>query len=157
MEKLALTPTQVATIYEAADEPAIKAAIGLAATTGMRRGEVLGLKWADIDSSGVVTISRAWTTGDRGQHMTDTKNRKLKVIPLGTFGTNVLTHYRRHQVEVWGDELGEWVLSYVNGELPLSARVVTAYFGRLTKRLGIKATFHDLRHFAQSTLRGARR
>ncbi len=58
-EKLALTPEQVAAIYEAAEEPAVKVAIGLAATTGMRRGEVCGLKWDDIDpETGLVTIER---------------------------------------------------------------------------------------------------
>ena len=49
VEKVALTPTQVAAIYAAAKEPAVKVAIGLAAVTGMRRGEVCGLKWSDID------------------------------------------------------------------------------------------------------------
>jgi integrase len=149
VEKVTLTPEQVAAIYEAADEPAMKAAIGLAATTGMRRGEVLGLKWSDI-SNGIVTISRAWTTDDNGQHLTTTKNKQKRSIPLGPFGVNVLATYRGHQVDVWGENLGEWVLSYINGDEPLHARVVTAYFARLTKRLGIKATFHDLRHFHQS-------
>jgi len=150
MEKTALTPAQVAALYEGADdEPAIRAVIGLAATTGMRRGEVLGLKWSDIDS-GIATVSRAWVSDDHGQHLSTTKNRRRRTIPLGTFGSNVLEAYRRHQVAVWGDELGEWVFSYGDGADPLSARAVTAYFARLAKRVGIKATFHDLRHFHQS-------
>jgi integrase len=152
-EKVALTPAQVAALYEAADdEPAIRAAIGLAATTGMRRGEIAGLKWSDIDpETGLLTIQRAWVSDDHGQHLSTTKNQRRRTIPLGTFGSNVLEAYRRHQVAAWGDELGEWVFSYYgDGTDPLSARAVTAYFARLAKRLGIKATFHDLRHFHQS-------
>ena len=62
-DTVALTPEQVAALYEAADEPAVKVTIGLAAVTGMRRGEVLGLKWSDIDpETGLVTIERAWVS-----------------------------------------------------------------------------------------------
>ena len=58
-DTVALTPEQVAAIYEAAAEPAVKVAIGLAATTGMRRGDVCGLRWSDIDpETGLVTIER---------------------------------------------------------------------------------------------------
>ena len=83
-DKVALTPEQVAAIYEAADEPAVKVAIGLAATTGMRRGEVCGLKWSDIDpETGLVTIERAWVSDDHGQHLSPSKSGKNRTIPLG--------------------------------------------------------------------------
>jgi integrase len=151
-DKLALTPEEVAAIYEAADEPAVKVAIGLAATTGMRRGEVCGLKWSDIDSeTGLVTIERAWVSDDHGQHLTTTKSKKKRIIPLGPFGEQVLATYERHQKAEWG-ELGEWVVSYTNGDVPFSARTLTSDFGRLAKDLGIAGTVHDLRHFAQSQL-----
>ena len=45
-DKLALTPEQVAAIYEAAGEPAVKVAVGLAANHGDAAGEVCGLEWA---------------------------------------------------------------------------------------------------------------
>ena len=54
----------------------------------------------------------------------------------------------------WG-ELGEWVVSYDGGDTPFNAKTLTAEFGRLAKGLGIAATFHDLRHFAQSELNAA--
>ena len=151
-DKVALTPEQVAAIYEAAEEPAVKVAIGLAAVTGMRRGEVCGLKWSDIDpETGLVTIERAWVSDDHGQHLTGTKSGKKRIIPLGPFGEQVLATWERHQRAEWG-ELGEWVVSYINGDVPFSARTLTADFGRLAKGLGIDATFHDLRHFAQTQL-----
>lgn len=151
-EKVALTPDQVAAIYEAATEPAVKVAIGLAATTGMRRGEVCGLKWSDIDpETGLITIERAWVSDDHGQHLTGTKSGKKRIIPLGPFGEQVLADWEAKQVAEWG-ELGEWVVSYTNGDVPFSARTLTYDFGQLAKGLGIDATFHDLRHFAQSQL-----
>lgn len=115
-EKVALTPEQVAAMYEAAEEPAVKVAIGLAAVTGMRRGEVCGLKWSDIDpESGLVTIERAWVSDDHGQHLTTTKSGKKRTIPLGPFGEELLAAWEARQRAEWG-ELGEWVISWVNGE-----------------------------------------
>jgi integrase len=152
VEKAALTPEQVAAIYEATDEPAVKAAIGLAATTGMRRGEVCGLKWSDIDTeTGLITIERAWVTDDHGQHLSTTKSRKKRTIPLGPFGEQVLATYERGLRGEWG-ELGEWVISYDGGDTPFSARTLTTDFARLAKGVGASGTFHDLRHFAQSQL-----
>lgn len=151
-DKVALTPEQVAAIYGAADEPAVKVAIGLAATTGMRRGEVCGLKWSDIDpETGLVTIERAWVSDDHGQHLSTPKSGKKRTIPLGPFGEQVLADWEAKQRAEWG-ELGEWVVSWVNGDEPFSARALTHDFGRLAKSLDIDATFHDLRHFAQSQL-----
>ena len=118
----------------------------------MRRGEVCGLKWSDIDpETGLVTIERAWVSDDHGQHLTGTKSGKKRIIPLGPFGEQVLADWEAHQKAEWG-ELGEWVVSYTNGDDPFSARTLTADFGRLAKDLEIDATFHDLRHFAQTQL-----
>ncbi len=151
-EKTALTPEQVAAIYEAAEEPAVKVAIALAAVTGMRRGEVCGLKWSDIDpETGLVTIERAWVSDDHGQHLTTTKSKKKRTIPLGPFGRQVLASWEARQRAEWG-ELEDWVVSYTGGDVPFTARTLTADFKRLAKQLGIDATFHDLRHFAQTTL-----
>jgi integrase len=97
----------------------VKVAIGLAAVTGMRRGEVCGLKWSDIDpESGLVTIERAWVSDDRGQHLTTTKSGKKRTIPLGPFGEELLAAWEARQRAEWG-ELGEWVISWVNGDVPL--------------------------------------
>jgi len=52
----------------------------LAATTGMRRGEILALKWKDIDfTQGIITIERAWK--DRKELGLPKWNRK-RVVPV---------------------------------------------------------------------------
>ena len=48
--------------------------------TGMRSGELYGLRWQDIDeSSGIIQISHQWTNKD-GYH--STKSNKCRVIPI---------------------------------------------------------------------------
>ena len=110
----------------------------------------MGLKWSDIDpETGLVTIERAWVSDNHGQHLRPTKSGDKRTIPLGPFGEQVLAGWASKQRAEWG-ELGEWVVSYDNGDTPFSARTLTADFGRLAKGLGIKGTFHDLRHFADT-------
>ena len=88
---------------------------------------------------------------DHGQHLTTTKSKKKRTIPLGPFGRQVLASWEARQRAEWG-ELEDWVVSYTGGDMPFTARTLTADFKRLAKQLGIDATFHDLRHFAQTTL-----
>jgi len=152
-DKTALTAAEVASIYAAAEEPAVRLAIGIAATTGMRRGEVIGLKRSDIDpETGLVTIERAWVPDDHGQHLTTPKSGKTRKIPLGPFAEQVLADWEAKQRAEWGEQLGPWIVTYDGGTTPFNARALTFEFGRLARSLGITATFHDLRHFAQSQL-----
>ncbi|EQD60987.1 phage integrase, partial [mine drainage metagenome] len=47
-----LTPEQVRALLAAARGDRLEALCVLAGTTGMRRGELLGLRWADVDLAG---------------------------------------------------------------------------------------------------------
>src|SRR5262249_33730081 len=48
-ETQVFTPEQIQVLLEKADECDMAALLALAAVTGMRRGEILGLHWSDID------------------------------------------------------------------------------------------------------------
>jgi integrase len=55
-------------LLEAAKEDRLEALYVLAVTTGMRRGELLGLKWSDVDlESATVSIRRTLTRVDNGK------------------------------------------------------------------------------------------
>jgi integrase len=152
VEKDAMTAEEVRAIYAACKELPVKLAVALAAVTGMRRGEVCGLRWADIDAeTGIATIERAWVSDDHGQHLTTTKSKKKRRIPLGTFGMQLLTAWEQHQRAEWGEPFGEWVVSYT-GHSPMTARTLTSDFSAAAKKLGIKHTFHGLRGFHQNVL-----
>ena len=46
-----LTPPEIRRLLDAADEP-VRTLLLCAVLTGMRRGELLGLKWEDVDPEG---------------------------------------------------------------------------------------------------------
>jgi integrase len=55
----------------------------LAATTGARRGELLALRWADIDlAQGSISIQRALVEGPTGPVLAPTKTRRPHHLEL---------------------------------------------------------------------------
>jgi integrase len=84
-------------------QPVLAAAIALAASTGMRRGELLGLRWDDIDLDAEVIMVRrslkqaaagpVWTAGD-------VKSHAERLVNLDPFSVAVLRRHRE-PVEGW--------------------------------------------------------
>jgi integrase len=110
-----------------ADEnPDIKYIVQFAIETAMRRSEICGLRWENIDLAGRVAL------------LPDTKNGTFRRVPLSSVALSVLTTIpRRMDGFVWG----------VNPD------TVTRSFERCCKNAGIESmTFHDLRHEATSRL-----
>jgi len=152
----------------------------LAATTGLRRGELLGLRWSDISDAGVLTVrqsmardrSGGWSAGDVKS------DRSRRSIPLPSRARQAIETQRTRQrfAEaaagddwhnpdglVFTDALGRPLLpEYVSHRWPrdrdavhacndaCAARGHTDATGRLPKR-----TFHDLRHSAATALLAA--
>ncbi|WP_416729339.1 tyrosine-type recombinase/integrase [Fictibacillus sp. JL2B1089] len=126
----------------------------IAIFTGMRRGEILGLKWQDIDfdlKKIYVTRSLAFTS-EKGLFLKDVKTSKSRrQISLSPYIIDVL---RQHQVKQnnFKEKLGEdytdndLVFTSLNGNFK-DPRNLLREFSRLTKKADlIKISFHDLRH-----------
>ena len=69
------------------DSP-FRRAVVLALHTGMRIGEVCGLRWCDVDfESGLITVRHSVAyVKDRGSFIKDTKNHDLRTIPIDPVG-----------------------------------------------------------------------
>jgi integrase len=122
-----LTPPELRSTLEVADEW-MRAPIALAAFTGMRRSELLSLRWKDVDLAG------------RLIYMRDTKNGSLRVIAINQIALNVLLSLSR-------GGLSDLVFAGVDGPK------LSVYTKRLFELLKIEgASFHSLRHTAASWL-----
>ena len=80
-----------------------KTAVRLLLFTGLRRGEVLGLEWKDIDfDNAIMQVQRtSLYLPDMGVFEDDTKNRSSnRVIKLPQTAVSDLKQYRRYQLEM---------------------------------------------------------
>ena len=109
----------------------LKPIVILALNTGMRRGEILGLKWRDIDfKRGIIYIY-------------DTKNKEKREVPVNEQAKTALIRTRKHPQS-------EYVFCNQNGS-PMTQNRKS--FLTALKKSGIKDfKFHDLRHTFASHL-----
>ncbi len=95
-----LNPEQVKILLEAAKGTNLYALYLLAITTGMRQGELLGLKWEDVDlRTGVLQVRRTIFNGQVGAPKTSKGRRSIKLTQAA------IEVLQRHQRQ------GEWVFS----------------------------------------------
>lgn len=130
-----------------------------ALTSGVRRGELLGLQWQDINLlDATVHVRRTLTVVDHDLRYKSPKSRRSKrVIVLPQFMVEVLSKYRELQCRQFR-ALG---LESPTGITPVFDRYGSAWnpqnfscmFYRATHRLRRALRFHDLRHsFASLSL-----
>lgn len=112
-EPIALNEAEMAALLNAARHPSDRAkrsggpsadpwfypAVAFAMYTGARRGEVLGLRWSDVDfESNTVSIRRSLTrTHSRGLFFKEPKNGKARTIAMPATLTAILTQHRAAQ------------------------------------------------------------
>ena len=120
-----LTPGELKAALESAPEW-MRAPMAFAACTGVRRGEMLSLRWMDVDVK------------NRRLYLRETKNGALRILPISESALIVLRSLPEGKPS-------EAVFAGVDPTF------LSVYTKRVFKRLGIlDASFHTLRHTAAS-------
>jgi integrase len=134
----------------------------LVLATGMRRGEIAGLRWCDVDlDAGVLAVRRSRVSVSYTVHESEPKTRSgRRTISVDERVVAVLSAHRRRQLEerlAWGPAWTDsgYVFTSENG-VPLHPERITVLFGCLASAAGVPTIrLHDLRHTSASLLLSA--
>jgi integrase len=159
-------------------DPLLATAVALAALTGLRRGELLALRWSDVDLEvGSIKVERAITVIEGTTHIGPTKTHQVRRVALDEVGIMVLRKRLDYMIEL--SERADstlvddpYILSTnANGGRPVNPDTLTHRFSALCRTLEGPARkkakkqgtplkdserwpfrLHDLRHFSVTTL-----
>src|SRR5215207_10070502 len=159
-----LTPQQAKVLLQTAHEAgdSLEALYVLAVHTGLRQGELLGLKWEDVDlEDGSLQVRRTLATTKAGPQLTSPKTKgSRRTVRLTQSTVNALRSHLERQLEEIGRAGSLWrenglIFASEAGD-PLDRRYVTNHrFKPLLKRAGLpQIRFHDLRHTCATLLLG---
>lgn len=152
-EMRVLDPVGVAQLLRAAQGTELVAVVAVAIGTGLRRGELLALRWSDVNlDARRLTVHRSLETVKR---VTQTKPPKTargaRTIALPPFVADILRAQREHQ-EAQSRNLGltaredGWVFTRADGS-SWEPGAFSLAFARFVKRAKLPhVRFHDLRH-----------
>jgi integrase len=133
-------------------------ALHLAATTGMRRGELAGQRWGDWNRT-AHSISVARARQSVGGHSVEvpckTKNSR-RCIDLDPHTETVLAHWKRRQHrDGHRVDLDDAIFTNTKGQ-PVHPESISQLFTRQLARINLPTIrFHDLRHTHATLLAGS--
>jgi integrase len=155
------SPEQLRTFLASVRNDRLYAAYLLLATTGARRGEVLGLRWDAIDlDASRVSIERTLTTVASRIEWSKPKTAKgRRQLALDPATVAALRDHRRRQLEermAWGSAYQDQGLVFAREDgSPLHPELFLRAFRQRTKAASVpRIRLHDIRHtYATEALR----
>lgn len=110
--------------------------------TGLRQGELLGLRWRDVDwRAGRVRVRRSYVRGEFGSPKS---KRSSRAVPLADRVARVLEQHFQRSAYQADDDL---VFAHPQLGTPLDRSKVLKRFKAAAARAGLeRLRFHDLRH-----------
>jgi integrase len=160
-----LTVEQVHKLLAAVEGHEMEALFKLALATGLRRGELMGLKWQDINlETGVLQVRRILSRvpskmPGKGYVEAEPKTQKSRrSVVIAPFALEALKHHRERQLEakikvgpLWQDH--DYVFCTSIGTHLNPTRDMLDQLKALLKKAGLPdIRFHDLRHSAATLL-----
>ncbi|MGI5259567.1 tyrosine-type recombinase/integrase [Streptomyces angustmyceticus] len=146
------------TFLEAARSDALYPAFVLAVALGLRRGEILGLQWRDVDlDRRTLTVRTTLNRGGKELYLDTTKNRRARVIPVPRMCVAPLRWQHMRQAGQRAALGAEWhdsglVFTTRSGR-PIEPRNLYRSFQRVSTSAGLPSVrLHDTRHGCASLL-----
>lgn len=160
-KRQAFSVEQLTRIFEAVRDDPIEVPVYLGSYCGLRRSEILGLQWSDIDfKNRIIQIrhTRTCTVTEIFEDNTKSETSKRK-LPLDEEVERILLNAKKKQEEyklVFGNtyQVNDFVCVYPDGK-PLPCDYVSSHFRLILKRLGYTEkgyNFHALRHTAATLM-----
>lgn len=147
-----IDPAQMGTLLSAVGTGPMHIPVLLAITTGMRRGEILGLRWRDVRlDDAVLSVTQTLEQTAKGVTFKEPKTeRSRRTIALPSLAVDALRRHKAQQAEqrlklgpIYADH--DLICCRTDGT-PLSPRAVTKAFAVIASALKLGVRFHDLRH-----------
>lgn len=146
------TAEQARAFLAAATDDRHGAIYDLDLNTGLRRGELAGLRWEDVDlDRAQLAVRRNRVSVDHTVHDGVPKSRKARTVDLDADTVAMLRAHRRRQLEErlkWGEAWTDTGLVFTREDgTALHPTTITWHLKRLTKLAKVPTIrLHDLRH-----------
>jgi integrase len=157
----AYTVEEVRRLVVASEETPLNNFVLLDALTGLRRGELCGLRWGDIDfDAAELRVVRELVRDSSGLHIDDTKTSSARSVALPAAALAALRREKAQQARrrllagsAWIDS--GYVFTTAQGG-PLEPRNVSRKYARIAKLAGTTDSgMHALRHYAATVWLGS--
>jgi integrase len=152
-EMQVLDEDETATLLDQLGNSRLHIPVLLAVTTGLRRGEILGLRWSDVDfASGTVTVVQSLEQTSEGLNFKSPKtHRSRRAVALPSMTVEALRAHRAEQgkerLSIGPDYDDNDLVCPRPGGSPWRPDVFSGSFVKSIRRLDIRQIrFHDLRH-----------
>lgn len=134
------SPEEILALVRAAEDEQDAAIFLTAAFTGLRLGELLALRWRDVDFAGWTIRVRASYSGG---HLTTPKSGKVRAVPLAPNVASALARLAQNRRRASDEDL---VFPGVFGEY-LCGNALRKRYKKALRDAGLRQLrFHDLRH-----------
>jgi integrase len=155
-----LTVDEARRLLDAAQGDRLEALYVLAVTTGMRQGELLALRWQDVDmKNGAVSVRRTITRNggsiEMGEPKTKKSRRSIRLTPRAIEALEAHLEHQLREMGILGDRYEDQGLIFTTSTgRPINpSNLRQKNFARLLKDARLPhIRFHDLRHTCATLL-----
>lgn len=143
------SPAELARFLESAKGDPHHVAFHVAAATGLRRGELLGLRWCDIDTAvGELHVVQAVVEVAHEPRVSPPKTkRSRRLVALDAKTSQLLAQHRAAAVAQDPGLHAHSLVFSTGGGVPIHPALFSYYFQRRVRLSGVpKIRLHDLRH-----------